>query len=172
MAPDHGTALYAAIENNNNTMAQLLLSHGANVDITNGNGRRALNIGAFVSNLDGVRLLVEKDAAIDPDEDYWYGSALGAAARNGHSEMVEYLLSKGWSPHRPMKTYGNFLTAAAMHNHVGVVDIILKKGERVPVLEMALQAAPQRGYVAVVKAILTNFAKRLRKPHITAEPKC
>ncbi|KAH4059332.1 hypothetical protein HBI25_106250 [Parastagonospora nodorum] len=164
ISPDHGTALYAAIENNDNTIAQLLLSHGADVNVTSENGRRALNIGAFVGNLDGVRLLVANEADIDPDEDYWYGSALGAAARNGHSEMVEYLLSKGWSAHRSMKTYGNFLTAAAMYNHLGVVDILLKKEERVPVLEMALQAASQRGYAPVVKAILTkNPNLRLRK---------
>lgn len=163
-SPDHGTALYAAVANNDQEIVKLLLSHGAKVNIIGGAARRALNIGAYVGNLEGVRLLIEHEADIDPEEDYWYGSALGGASRSGHVEVVEYLLSKGWSPSRSMKTYGSFLTAATMYNHIGVVEILLKQEERVPVLEMALQAASQRGYMPIAKAILAkNSNLRLRR---------
>jgi ankyrin repeat protein len=153
-SPDHGTALYAAIANHDHKITELLLERDAQVNIIGGAALRALNIGALVGNLEGVRELIDHDADIDPDEEYWYGSALGGASRNGHADMVEFLLSSGWSPSRTMKTYGSFLTAAATYKHLAVVEILLEKEDRTPVLEMALQAAAQRGYVAIVEAIL------------------
>jgi ankyrin repeat protein len=163
-SPEHGTALYAAIANNEQEIAKLLIDHGAKVNIIGGASHRALNVGAYVGNLNGVKLLIDHDADIDPDEEYWYGSALGAASRSGHVEMVEYLLAKGWNPSRSMRTYGSFLTAATMYKHIGVVEILLKHEERVSMLEMALQAASQRGYMPIAKAILTkNPDLRLRR---------
>jgi ankyrin repeat protein len=163
-SPDHGTALYAAIANHDHKITELLLERGAKVNVKGGAAQRPLNIGALVGNLEGVRELIDHEADIDPDEEYWYGSALGGASRNGHADMVEYLLSCGWSPTRTMKTYGSFLTAAATYKHLSVVEILLQKEERTPVLEMALQAAAQRGYVSIVEAILDkNTTLRLGK---------
>jgi ankyrin repeat protein len=163
-SPDHGTALYAAISNHDHEITKLLLSRGAKVNIIGGAARRALNVGALVGNLEGVKALVDLGADVDPDEDYWYGSALGAASRNGHAEVAEYLLSRGWDHNRPIKTYGSFLTAAATYKHLGVVEILLKKEDRVSVLESALLVASKRGYVAIVEAILIkNPALSLRR---------
>jgi ankyrin repeat protein len=153
-SPDHGTALYAAISNHDHEITKLLLSRGAKVNTIGGAARRALNVGALVGNLEGVRALVDLGADVDPDEDYWYGSAVGAASRNGHADVVEYLLSRGWDSSRAMKTYGSFLVAAATYKHLGVVEILLKKEERVFVLESALLVASKRGYVAILEAIL------------------
>lgn len=161
---DFGTALYAAVEDHLNDTAKLLLKRGAKVNIMGGPARRALNVAAQVGNLEGLQLLIEHGAEIDPEEDYWYGSALGAASRNGHSEVVEYLLSRKWNPNRTMKTYGSFLTAAATYNHLDVVEILLKTEARVPVLETALRASAQRGYEDIVKAILKrNGSLELRR---------
>jgi ankyrin repeat protein len=153
-SPDHGTALYAAVANQHHKITELLLERDAKVNLIGGAALRPLNVGALVGNLDAVRELIDHDADIDPDEEYWYGSALGGAARNGHVDMVEFLISSGWSPTRTMKTYGSFLTAAATYKHLAVVEILLEKEERTPVLELALQAAAQRGYVSIVEAIL------------------
>jgi ankyrin repeat protein len=165
----HGTALYAAVSNQDQEITKLLLGRGAKVNVGGGAARRALNIGASVGNLEGVRLLIEHGADIDPDEDYWYGSALGAASRNGHVDVVEYLLSRGWNSSRTMKTYNSFITAAATYRHLDVVETLLKKEKRVHELERALQAASQRGYVPIVKAILAkNSALRLDKAFSSA----
>tara|TARA_R110002003_G_scaffold251_3_gene17788 strand:+ start:32749 stop:35832 length:3084 start_codon:yes stop_codon:yes gene_type:complete len=161
-SPDHGTALYAAIANSDHEITAVLLDRGAKVNVIGGANRRALNIGAFVGNIEGVRRLVDHGADIDPDEDYWYGSGLGAASRNGHTDVVEYLLSRGWNHTRTMKTYGSCLTAAATYNHLEVVKVLLEKEERVPILEQALSAAAQRGYVSVVKAILDKSSNLRR----------
>jgi ankyrin repeat protein len=163
-SPDHGTALYAAVANQHHKITELLLERGAQVNVIGGAAKRPLNIGALVGNLEGVRGLIDHEADIDPDEEYMYGSALGGASRNGHADMVEYLLSCGWSPSRTMETYGSFITAAATYKHLSVLKILLEKEERTPVLEMALQAAAQKGYVSIVEAILDkNTTLRLGK---------
>ncbi|CAO2653999.1 Nn.00g107320.m01.CDS01 [Neocucurbitaria sp. VM-36] len=153
-SPDRGTALYAAAANADNEILKLLLDRGAKVNIIGGASRRALNIAAFNGNLEAVCILIERGADIDPNEDYWYGSALGAAARRGHDDVAKFLLSHGWNPNRPMKTYGSFLTAAATYNHLNVFETLLKNEGRELMIEQALQAAAQRGYAPIVKAIL------------------
>ncbi|KAJ4374896.1 hypothetical protein N0V83_001974 [Neocucurbitaria cava] len=153
-SPDHGSALYAAAANADNDILKLLLDRGAKVNIIGGTSRRALNIAAFKGDLDAVRTLIERGADIDPNEDYWYGSALGAATRRGHDDVVRFLLSHGWNPNRPMKTYGSFLTAAATYNHFNVFETLLGEEGRELIIEQALQAAAQRGYAPIVKAIL------------------
>lgn len=153
-SPDQGTALYAAAGNLENRIVKLLLNRNANVNLIGGPGRRALNIAAFSGNIEAVRILIERGAEIDPNEDYFYGSALGAAARRGHADVVRHLLSQSWNPSRPMKTYGSFLSVAATYNHLEVFQVLLEKEERIFVLEQALQAAAQRGYAPIVKAIL------------------
>ncbi|KAI4644465.1 hypothetical protein J4E93_006368 [Alternaria ventricosa] len=156
---DHGTALYAAAGNLENRVVKLLLDRNADVNVIGGPGRRALNVAAFSGNTEAVRLLIERGASIDPNEEYFYGSALGAAARRGHADVVRHLLSQSWNLSRPMKTYGSFLNAAATYNHLEVFEILLEKEERVLVLEQALQAAAQRGYDAIVKAVLEKESK-------------
>ncbi|KAF1941638.1 ankyrin [Clathrospora elynae] len=151
---EYGTALYAAVENAHNGIAELLLACKAKVNVICGPSRRALNIAAFMGNLEGVRILVKQGADVDPNEDYVYGSALGAAARRGHAAIAKYLLSHNWSPCHVMKTYGSFLSAAATYDHLAVLEILLENEARVLVLEHALQAAAQRGYASIVTAIL------------------
>ncbi|KAH7409913.1 ankyrin repeat-containing domain protein [Phaeosphaeria sp. MPI-PUGE-AT-0046c] len=161
---EFGTALYTAIEQHLHDTAKLLISRGAKVNTIGGPARRPLNVASLVGNLEGVKLLIDHGADIDPDEDYWYGSALGAACRNGHLEIVEHLLLQNWNSNRLMKTYGSFLTAAATYNHVDVVEALLKTESRLPVLETALRASAQRGYEDVVRAILRkNGTLELRR---------
>lgn len=150
----HGTALYAAAANDDIEIVRLLLDRGAMVNVIGGAARRALNIAAFTGNLQAVTMLIEKGADIDPNEDYWYGSALGAAARRGHGDVAKFLLSHNWSATRSLKTYGSFLTAAATYNHLDVFEALLEKEGRELVIEQALQAAAQRGYAQIVKAVL------------------
>ncbi|KAJ5055220.1 ankyrin repeat-containing domain protein, partial [Bipolaris maydis] len=156
LSPEYGTALYAAVGSLDNRIVELLLDHNAEVNITGGPHRRALNLAAFSGNLDAVRILIERGAEIDPNEEYWYGSALGAAVRRGHAPVVRYLLSKSWNPHLHIKTYRSFLSAAATYNHLEVFEILLKDEQRVLILEQALQVAAQKGYASIVAAILNR----------------
>lgn len=69
---EYGTALYAAVGTLENRVVELLLDHKAELNIVGGPHQRALNLAAFSGNLDAVRILIEKGAEIDPNEDYWY----------------------------------------------------------------------------------------------------
>jgi ankyrin repeat protein len=150
----YGTPLYIATENGRIKVMELLIRRKAKVNLIGGSARRPLNIAAFNGDVEAVGILIDHGADVDPDEEYWYGSALGAAARRGHTDVVKLLLSKGWSPSRNMKTYGSFLTAAATYGHIEIVEALVQKEARITVLEQALQAASQNGKTTVVKLIL------------------
>jgi ankyrin repeat protein len=150
----YGTPLYAATENGRVKVMELLIQRKAKINLIGGPGRRPLNIAAFNGDIEAVGILINNGADIDPDEEYWYGSALGAAARRGHTDVVKLLLSKGWSSSRHMKTYGSFLAAAATYGHVDIVELLVRIETRITVLEQALQAASQNGKAVVVKMIL------------------
>lgn len=70
---------YVACEQNHTAIAKLLIERKADVNLVGGAGRRALNIAAWNGNLEVIRLLIEHGAEIDPEEEYWYGSAVGTA---------------------------------------------------------------------------------------------
>lgn len=149
-----GTPLYGAASENETEIMQYLIERGAKVNIVGGWHKRILNQAAYNGNIEGVRMLLEQGAEIDPDDQYAYGSALGASARRGHADVVKLLLSRGWSPNKHMTTYGSFLTAAATYGHLEVVEALVQKEARITVLEQALQASSQNGKAAVVKVIL------------------
>ncbi|KAF2867482.1 ankyrin repeat-containing domain protein [Massariosphaeria phaeospora] len=151
-----GTAVYCAADNNHLDVMRLLFARGADANVIGGESRRPLNVAAFNGSVEAVRLLLEHGADVDPNEEYLYGSAVGVAARRGHVDVVKLLISKGWSPSKPMKTYGSFLTAASTYGHVDVVELLVTKESRVTVLEQALQAASQNGKADAVKIILDH----------------
>lgn len=114
------------------SVVRLLIARKADPNLIGGSELRAINIAAGKGNLEIVQLLIENGADVDPEEEYWYGSAVGLAARlvvadaesvfskslnvcfrRGHADVVKLLLAKGWSKQKTMKTYGSFLTCAA-----------------------------------------------------------
>lgn len=160
---------YVACEENHTAVVRLLVERKANVNLVGGYSFRPINIAAWHGNEEVVRLLLENGAEIDPEQpEYWYGSALGAACRRGHVEVVKLLLSKGWSPTRAMKTYGSFLACAAAYGHLEVVEILLENEARITVLEQALVAVSnyrsiRRSCKIETMHLLTFHLYRLRK---------
>jgi ankyrin repeat protein len=90
-----GTALYAAAEAESIPMVQLLLDQGADPNAIWGGELVPLNIAALSGNLEIVQILVAKGAALDPEVEYTWGSALGVAAYYGSTEVVKFLLESG-----------------------------------------------------------------------------
>jgi ankyrin repeat protein len=82
--------LWAAAEDHEGDMVQLLLGKGAAVDAADEDGWTALHCAALNGHEATVRLLLEKGAAVDAaDEGGW--TALRWAARNGHEAIVQML---------------------------------------------------------------------------------
>ncbi|KAK2593842.1 hypothetical protein QQS21_008457 [Conoideocrella luteorostrata] len=83
-----------------------------------------------------------------------HGSALQAAARQGHQEIVTLLLDKGADVNAQGGKYGNALQAAAGAGYQEIVTLLLDKGAdvnaQVGKLGSALQAAARGGYQEIV----------------------
>jgi ankyrin repeat protein len=91
-----------------------------------------------------------------------YGSALGAAAYEGHLEVVRLLLDQGATLNIPSTRYGSVLGAAAYGGHLAVVSLLLEKGLDVNIeggnYGSALRAAAHESHLDVVRLLLEKGA--------------
>ncbi|KAL8792427.1 MAG: hypothetical protein Q9195_004960 [Heterodermia aff. obscurata] len=158
-----GTPLYTSAENFSLDIVRLLLRKGADVNLKGGEHVRPLNVAAYAGAVDIVELLLEHDIKVDPDDDYRYGSALGAAARRGHADIVRLLLKNGWDANRKIKTYKSPLVAAATYGHAEVVQVLqAQEFEYTQELDytskkQALEIASKNGRTVVVELLLDRW---------------
>ena len=153
---DRGTPLYTAASTNSTEVVRILLLHGANVNLKGGLHIRPLNIAAYSGYTETVLLLLKHDIEVNLDDDYRYGSALGAAARTGNVEIVRLLLREGWNADQKMKTYNSPLVAAATYGHAEVVQVLLQHGTEGATQVQALEIASKNGRTDVVKNLLAH----------------
>lgn len=78
-------------------MVRLLLNHGAKIEAMNDICRTALHEAAHYSHINVVQCLL--DSGININIGYPYKSVLAEAEKEGHREMVDFLLARGarWS---------------------------------------------------------------------------
>ena len=149
-----GTPLYGAVEIDSTQMVRKLLELGANVNLTGGLHRRPINIAAFNGNTEIVQLLLGNKVDVDPDDEYFHGSALGAAARGGHVGIIRQLLGKGWNVNRKFKTNHSALFVAAKYGQVEAVQALMERNIDIISQEEALDIASKKGRSEVVIKIL------------------
>ena len=154
-----GTPLYGAAEIDNTNMVRKLLQLGASVNLTGGLHRRPINIASFNGNAEIVQLLLERGAETDPDDEYVHGSALGAAAREGHVGVIRQLLRKGWNVNRKFKSNHSALFAAAKYGQAEAVQVLLEHNIDLISQEEALNVASKKGRTDVVIKILEMGTK-------------
>lgn len=157
---DHefGPPLYAAAENGSTDIVTQLLQAGADVNFTGGTHRRALNIAAYFGHIEVVHRLFDQKVDIDPDDNYFLGSALGAAARHGHADVIRFLLEKGWNVNRKFKINDSALVLAATYGHTDAVKTLLTRSVDAPARQKALEVASEKGKADVVERLLTETA--------------
>ncbi|KAH8204346.1 hypothetical protein TruAng_001509 [Truncatella angustata] len=92
-----------------------------------------------------------------------YGTALQAASRNGHKEIVELLLEKGAEINIQSGQFETALQAASYIGHKEIVELLLEKGAEVNIQsgksETALQAASRNGHKEIVELLLEKGAE-------------
>ncbi|EPS45382.1 hypothetical protein H072_573 [Dactylellina haptotyla CBS 200.50] len=158
----YGTALCAALENNQDEIFEFLLSKGADVNAQYGDRETALCIASRNGQARVVELLLGKGAKVNARNGH-YGSALCAAAIHGHSEIVKTLLTQGANVNEPLEHYGSALCAASCNGYYEVVELLLPHIADVNFqggdYGSALCAASCNGYTRIVTLLLKHGAK-------------
>ncbi|CAM9510965.1 unnamed protein product, partial [Hapterophycus canaliculatus] len=128
---DRHSLLMDAIIVENVPFAELLVNHGADVNVTDEQGVTTLIQAAHRGMLVICELVVEKgvDVAAMSDDGI---TALIAAASEGHAGIVELLLGKAKAdPDAKDKDGTTALMAASVRGHKDVVDALLRHGANV-----------------------------------------
>ena len=162
--PWHDTPLSKACHDGDESLVQLLLEHGADVDAEGRNGT-ALQVAAesWHGTEQIVSLLLEKHANANAQGSFGYGTALQAAAYRGNEEIVRLLLSKGADVDALCGKYGTALQAASRGGNAMIVKLLLDEGTAVNTpggeYGTALQAASYRhGNDYIVNLLLEKGA--------------
>ena len=149
-----GTPLYVAASGSCMDVVRELLQHDAEVNLKGGWHVRALNVAAYYGYKDILQVILDHGADVDPDDDYRYGSALGAASRRGHEQIIRKLLLKGWNVNRKIKTYNGAIVAAAAYGHADAVRALLEHEVEGASQVQALEIASKNGRTEIVKHLL------------------
>ena len=152
------TLLHIASSSNLQSVTQVLLEEGTEVDEVDGRGNTALHHAARLGHQELVNTLLNAKAKIDSENDN-EETPLVMAVVNGHVEIVKLLLHRGADVHLRIGDSGNALQAAAAYSTVGVIQILLEAGADVNAQSggyhgNALQAASINGRDIVVQRLL------------------
>ena len=106
--------------------AVYLMEHGMNPNTMSWHHVTILHDMAVKGFIDKAELLIKHGAVIDPVDEEYQSTPLGMAARWGHVEMVEYLLSKGADPNKSGAQWSTPLAWARKKGHKEIENILLK----------------------------------------------
>jgi ankyrin repeat protein len=160
------TALHYASETGHEAMVALLMSQGAEADITNQYGETLLMLGAVGGHLGVVKMLLQHMGGQGLDQtDYEGRTALYCAVWGGHEEMVAFLMSQGAQLEITDQTGMTPFIMAACNGHVGVVKMLLHHmgGLRLSEADIygrtALHHAAQKGHGEILAFLLSQGAQ-------------
>lgn len=150
----------SALADSRRDVMRLLLERGARVDasVLKGNERCPLVMAVMWQDLEVVEILLEQGGAqIDTREEH-HGTALQAASRFGHEDIMRLLLERGADVNAQGGFYGSALQAACVDGVPEVVALLLEWDADVNILGgyygTPLQAASALGRFEVVKLLL------------------
>lgn len=123
------------------------------------NGWTLLHHAAHCGNLDIIRLLVAKGHDIHARDTTCGRLAAHIAAREGHTETVEYFLNKGVSVDETDKVGWTMLHYATWKSSSQTVRLLIKNGARVNIKDKCLGKTPlhvgsEEGHVEVIEILL------------------
>jgi ankyrin repeat protein len=168
-----GTALEKAAAKGHRDVVELLLARGATIRVVRGTGLNAAHWAAVGGHTEILRMLVERAAPEDPDAAL--ASALVAAASQGHTDIVAYLLDMGVHvdaiPPRPQMPTA--LEASAERGHLELTAFLLDRGAQVRVIDergaVAAEGVAAYGDVTLLRRI-ANAVESREEPRILYGP--
>lgn len=123
--------LHAALDTNAGHLdiAKLLIAHGANVTLPNGNGVTPLHLNSLTGNCEIAELLISRGARIDATNPNDGSTPLHLASMQGKTDLVAFLLSKGANVNAREKKYGiAAIQFAAVNGHTQTLEYLLSHG--------------------------------------------
>ncbi|KAJ7017378.1 ankyrin repeat domain-containing protein [Mycena alexandri] len=142
-------------------MTQLLVEHGANVNVQGGEYDSALQAASYNGHENIVQLLIEHGANVNAQGGE-YDSALQAASYNGHENIVQLLIEHGANVNAQGGEYDSALQAASYMGHKNIVQLLIEHGANVNlqggVYNSALQAASLEGHINIVQLLIEHGA--------------
>ncbi|XP_041477004.1 fibronectin type 3 and ankyrin repeat domains protein 1-like [Lytechinus variegatus] len=162
------TPLMAASQKGVVEMVDLLIEHGADINMQNGSGKDALMLSCFAGHLDVVRRLLAHGASWEK-KDLGGSTALHWAVDGGHKEIVQWAIMDGskidekdssseWTP---------LMRCAAMGGNHEIGEILLLAGANVNMKDKdhktPLMIAALNGHQKLVKVMVEQGADPLVK---------
>ena len=150
------TALMSAAGGGHETVVQLLLEKGANIETKDKYVPAALMTAANIGHVAIVRLLLEKGANTE-SKDILERTALIAAAFGEHEAVIRLLLEMGADIEAKDGQGWTALITAALYGHEAIVRLLLEKGADIEAKdhnrETALTIGIKNGHEAVVRLL-------------------
>ncbi|KAH9985038.1 hypothetical protein BJV74DRAFT_988733 [Russula compacta] len=158
----HGSPLHAASNKGHLDAVHLLLDHGADVNITTINSKKAPLCSAYDrGNLEVMRLLLEHGANADVEYD-GYGLLLHDASYKGRAEVIRLLLRHKADVNAKSDEDRTPLHWASIYGHPKIVQLLLEYGADVnaisPFFGTPLHAASERERLEIVRILLAHKA--------------
>ncbi|KAK7861640.1 hypothetical protein R5R35_006560 [Gryllus longicercus] len=160
------TPLHVAANNGSTNIANVLLAHGAALDLCGQQGRTALHYAAANGFSQMVARLLAARATVDPRDAQGF-TPLALAARGGHVASVQILADMGASTESAAEDGETPLLTAVKNQRRGVVQMLVKKGAspttKNPKGESPLFFASAVGYEDMLREMLQGVENMERE---------
>ena len=158
------TLLHVAAAFNRTDLINLLLKHGASIDVRSIDGSTALMVASEQGQLAAVHLLLKQSASVDLVSACDGISSLISASRNGHASVVAVLLKHSADPDQQSATLGSTaLVQAAGAGHIECARVLLDAGASTTLQlracgRTAFDLAASNGHAAVCRLLQASTA--------------
>lgn len=155
------TGLHWAAETNQADTARLLLDAGADIEAKTSWNATPLEWAATLGSYKVAELLLERGAvaytlivaaalgkiadvkSMIASDTQVLSEAMYGAARNGHTELVEYLLDQGATVDLRKVLGGTALHWAAINGHRGTVELLVSRGASLTIRDERFDGTPE-----------------------------
>lgn len=155
-------ALQRAIRRGDFGTARALLDEQESLNDVDDEKETALSCAAATGSIELVKQLWTRDAKVTADVAMGGAGPMCAAARHGHVNVVELLLSRGVDPDLTGDTDDTPLSLAARRGHYEVVKILVMKGAHPDGRKHAdptpLLVAARKSYIEIIKILIEKGA--------------
>jgi len=153
--------LLVVVRYNTPLLTQLLIAHGADVNVTNSDGYTPLHWTASSDYVALAQLLLAKGANVNARDNFG-NTPLHFAVFNGHDSIVQLLINHGTDINATNSIGNTPLHFAVFNGHDSVVQLLINHGADVNVTNSdghtPLHTAVLRGHVSGVQLLLANGA--------------